>query len=325
MDEPRGEFDLIERFFRPLAGPGALALADDAAVLPPPPAGTDLVATCDTMVAGTHFLDADPADAIAHKLLAVNLSDLAAMGADPAHYLLATSWHAVPPDAWLERFAAGLGAMQRDYGILLAGGDTTRTAGPLTLTLTALGTVPHGQALRRSTARPGDLVFVSGTIGDAALALRLAGTGVAADLVGLAQLVARLQRPTPRLALGRALRGVASAAMDVSDGLVGDLGHIVAQSGCGAELRAAAIPVSDAAARLLADEPDLMADVLGGGDDYELLFTAPPARRDDVLRAAAAAATPVAEIGRMTAAGGVTVLDRDGAPLSIQRTGFRHF
>ena len=322
MSGERGEFDLIARFFVPLAGPEGLGLGDDAALLPAPPDGELLVVTCDTMVDGTHFLLGDPPDAIGHKLLAVNLSDLAAMGAQPTYYLLATSWPSAPDDAWLTGLTDGLRRMQQAYGITLVGGDTTRTSGPLTLTLTAIGHVAPKDALRRSTAQAGDLIFVSGTIGDAALGLRFA----ADPLSGAGGILReRLLRPTPRVALGRALRGLATAAMDVSDGLVGDLQHIAEQSAVGAVVEAGNVPLSDAAAALVADDPQLMQVVLTGGDDYELLFTAAPADRAAVFAVAETAATPVAEIGAIRAAPGVIVVDRAGEPVPLSEVGFRHF
>lgn len=316
MSEGRGEFELIARYFAPLAGPEGLGLGDDAALVPPPSPGEMLVVTCDTMVAGVHFLPDDPADAIGHKLLAVNLSDLAAMGATPMHYLLATSWPDAPGDAWLTAFTGGLRRMQEDYGISLIGGDTTRTGGPLTMTLTAFGRVAVDKALRRSTARAGDLLFVSGTIGDAALALHLGGEGPLRE---------RLLRPTPRIALGQALAGVATAAMDVSDGLLGDLAHIAEQSHVGARVEAAKLPLSGSAAAALADDPDLLGIVLTGGDDYELLFTATVSDRDAIAAAALAAATPVTEIGVIVDAPDVVAVDRTGARLAVRGTGFRHF
>lgn len=325
MSEGRGEFDLIARYFRPLAGPEGLDLLDDAAVAAPPPDGEHIVVTCDTMVAGVHFLPGDPPDAIGHKILAVNLSDLAAMGARPTHYLLATSFPSVPADDWLAAFVQGLRRLQDEAGVVLIGGDTTRTTGPLTLTLTAFGHVPGGQALRRSGARAGDLVFVSGTIGDAALALHLARDGDTTGLTGNAALFQRLQRPRPRVALGQALVGLASAAMDVSDGLVADLGHIAAASGVGAVVRSDALPLSTEAVALLAEQPALMAQVLTGGDDYELLFTIPPERRAAARAAAQRAQTQIKEIGVVRAEAGVVALDRAGDPVPLSEFGYRHF
>ena len=325
MTNSGGEFGLIARFFAPLAGPEGLNLGDDAAIVPPPPDGHDLVVTCDTMVCGNHFLAKDEPDGIGRKLLAVNLSDLAAMGAAPAHYVLATSWPEEPAEGWLTAFTSGLEQMQRAHGISLIGGDTTRTEGPLTLTLTAFGYVARGTALRRSGARRGDLIFVSGTVGDAALALHLAGEPLSVRAPGFDFLSNRLHRPTPRVSLGQALVGLASSAMDVSDGLVADLSHIAEQSGVGADIDAASLPLSDAAAAVLTGEPDLLVRVLTGGDDYELLFTVPPERATAVLEAAKTAATTVTRIGAVRSEPGVTVLDRAGEPLSLPSAGYRHF
>ena len=270
------EFAFIAERLRPLAAgtPGALGLADDAALLDPP-AGAELVLTKDAMVAGVHFLPDDPPGDVAKKLLRVNLSDLAAMGAAPLGYLLALIRPKATAEDWLADFCRGLAEDQARFGIGLLGGDTVSTPGPLALSLTALGHVPRGTALRRCGARPGDDVWVSGTLGDAALGLKvLQGELAVADEVR-APLVERYRLPQPRLALGEALRGLASAALDVSDGLLADLGHILETSKLGAEIRAAALPLSPAA-RTLPGAPDA---ALAGGDDYELLFTAAPDQR----------------------------------------------
>lgn len=321
------EFALIARHFRPLAEgvPGALALADDAALLDPP-AGRTLVLAADAMVAGVHFLPEDPPETIGRKLLRVNLSDLAAMGADPLGYLMTT---ALPPGitpAWLDAFAQGLKEDQRAYGCGLLGGDTVSTPGPLALSLTILGTVAPGRALTRAGARPGDAVWVSGTIGDGALGL-LALTG---RLPGLAEahraaLADRYRLPRPRLALGRGLAGIATACLDVSDGLVQDLGHLCRAAGLSAEIEAEAVPLSAAAAAAVAADPALLPRCLTGGDDYELVFTAPEAAAADLARLAAAAGVPVARIGRMVAPGGAEVRVRHGGTvLELAETGWSH-
>ena len=334
-----GEFQLIARYFAPLAAgePAALGLTDDAAVLAPPP-GRELVLTADAMVAGVHFLPEDPADQVAQKLLRVNLSDLAAMGAVPLGYLLTCCWPKDTADSWVAAFAAGLLADQRAFAIHVLGGDMTATPGPLTLSLTALGHVAPGRALRRSTARPGDLVCVSGTIGDGALGLGV----LTREWVGLPREVAaflgeRYRRPRPRLALGQALseRGLATACLDVSDGLVADLGHICDTSGLGAEIEAARVPLSEAARTLLADDIELFARVLTGGDDYELCFTVAAERAGELPALAQELDLPLTVIGRMTpepglaapGAGGqgVRVLDRDNQPLALGRGGWTHF
>ncbi|MEK9724107.1 MAG: thiamine-phosphate kinase [Rhodospirillaceae bacterium] len=331
MAEPEGEFDLIARLFKPLAAdhPGGLGLGDDAAVLSPP-SGQDLVVTSDALVGGRHFLADDPPETVAAKALGVNLSDLAAMGADPLAYTLAACWPADATTAWIEAFAGGLAATQRAHGIHLVGGDTVRTPGPMTLTVTAFGLVPTGQALRRNGARPGDRVFVSGTIGDAALGLHLlSGNAPLTEAADRKWLIARYRRPTPRLDLGRRLRGTASAAIDVSDGLVADVRHLAEESGCRMEIVASAVPVSDATRRRVADDTALSAAVFGGGDDYELAFTAPPAATDAIAGIAAETGVPLTEIGTVSEAGGqgpdVTLRGADGAVLDYGPGGYRHF
>jgi thiamine-monophosphate kinase len=309
------EFALIARHFRPLAGPGALDLADDAAVLAPPP-GRELVIAADAMVAGVHFLPGDPPDLIGRKLLRTNLSDLAAMGAVPLGYLMTVSAPRSTPDAWFAGFAAGLAQDQAAFGLALLGGDTTGTPGPITLSLTVLGSVAPGEAIRRAGARPGDLLFVTGTIGDAALGLG-AARGERADPDGF--LAGRYRLPQPRLGVAR--HGVVAAALDVSDGLVQDVGHLCRAGGCAAEIAAARVPLSPAARAAL---PDALALILTGGDDYELAM-AVPAERAAALRAAAGA-VPVTCIGRFVAGPpGVTVRDEAGAPLAFDAGGWSHF
>jgi thiamine-monophosphate kinase len=324
-----GEFELIRRYLAPLAAeePAALGLVDDAAVLAVPP-GRDLVLTADAMVAGVHYLAEDPPDQVARKLLRVNLSDLAAMGAMPRGYLLTACWPEQVEESWIAGFVAGLAADQAEFGIRLLGGDTTRTPGPASLSLTALGTVPAGRCLRRSTARAGDLVYVSGTIGDGALGLavlqgRLAG--LPADARDF--LAGRYRLPQPRLALGQALlaESLATAALDVSDGLVGDLAHITESSGLAARLEAAAVPLSPAARAALQADPALLEGLLTGGDDYELLFTVQPARADAVAALAGRLALPLTRIGMLEAGEGVRVFDASGAPLALGKAGWTHF
>ncbi|WP_439579905.1 thiamine-phosphate kinase [Elioraea sp.] len=322
-----GEFALIARHFRPLAEdvPGALALADDAALLDAPP-GRTLVLAADAMVAGVHFLPDDPPDTIGRKLLRVNLSDLAAMGAEPLGYLMTT---ALPQDMtpeWLDEFARGLKEDQRAYGCGLLGGDTVSTPGPLTLSLTVVGTVAPGRALTRAGAREGDAVWVSGTIGDGALGL-LALTD---RLPGVAQahrdaLADRYRLPRPRLALGRRLFGVATSCLDVSDGLVQDLGHLCRAAGLSADIDADAVPLSEAARASAASDPALLARCLTGGDDYELVFTASETTVGTLERLSAETNVPLARIGRMTSAGETEVRAlRDGAALALGETGWSH-
>ena len=320
------EFALIAELFAPLArgAPGALGLADDAAVLEVAE-GRRLVATTDMMVAGRHFLPGDPPDAVARKLLRVNLSDLAAMGAAPRHYLLALAIPHDTPDDWLRGFAGGLAADQETFGVALAGGDTVSTVGPFTASITALGEVEPGRELRRDGARAGDMVFVSGTIGDGALGLLAArGELAGVDGAGRERLIGRYRLPEPRIALGGRLAGVAGAAIDVSDGLVADVGHICECSGLGAVIEAASVPLSAAAADALAADPSLRATVLAGGDDYELAFAVPAAREAEVANMADALELPLTRIGRMVEGEGVSVLDESGAPVELPSSGWQH-
>ena len=315
-----GEFELIDRLLKPLARgyPGALELADDAALVDVP-AGHQLVVAKDAMVAGVHFLPDDPPELVAGKLLRVNLSDLAAMAAEPLGYLTALIRPKAIDDAWLARFWQGMAADQAAFGLHLLGGDTCATPGPLTLSLTILGTVPAGAALRRSTAQPGDEVWVSGTLGDAALGLRVR-RGLATDEDQAFYLIDRYRTPQPRLALGRALRGIATAAVDVSDGLLADLGHITETSGVAAEVDAPSLPLSAAARGV----PGALEAALTGGDDYEILFTAPPAAAAAVERAAEATVR-VTRIGRIAAGRGVQVRGPQGRALDLHQAGWRHF
>jgi thiamine-monophosphate kinase len=314
----RSEFELIARYFRPLAAAeGALGLADDAALLDVP-AGERLVATADALTAGVHFLPGDPPDLIARKALRVNHSDLAAMAARPLAYLLTVAFPADVGEDWIARFAGGLAQDQAEFGIALLGGDTTATPGPLSLSITALGLVARGQELRRSGAKAGDLVAVSGTIGDAALGLaRLQGR--LGKVAGEAELVARYRLPQPRLDLARKLVGLARAGLDVSDGLIGDLGHICEASGVGAVIQAQRVPLSTPARRVLAREPQRLASLITGGDDYELLFSLPEGRESEL------AGLPVTVVGRMETGPGVRVLDGAGRPMALGAGGFRHF
>lgn len=311
------EFARIARYFRPLAGPGALDLADDAAVLAPPP-GRELVLTADAMVAGVHFLADDTPDLMARKLLRTNLSDLAGMGAAPLGYLLTVSVPRDTPDGWFAAFAAGLAQDQAEFGIFLLGGDMTSTPGPVTLSLTALGTVAPGEAIRRNGARPGDGLFVTGTIGDGALGL-LAAQGKLADPSGW--LASRYRLPQPRLNVAR--HGLVSAGMDISDGLVQDVSHICRASGCAAEITALQVPRS-AAARQAGDE--FLAQCLTGGDDYELALAVPPEAEAPFVAHATALGVPVARIGGFCAGPPeVRVLGPDGAPLPLASGGWSHF
>jgi thiamine-monophosphate kinase len=299
------EFSLIDHFLRPLAlAPEALGLRDDAALLASRP-GHRLVVSADMLQAGVHFFADDPPDAIAQKALRVNLSDLAAMGAEPYGYFLCLGLPEGMDETWLRAFCDGLSADQATYGITLLGGDTTRTHGPLSLSLTVMGWVPEGQALHRMGARPGDQLCVSGTLGDAALGL----------IERPSAAHARYLRPLPRLSLGTALRGVATAAMDISDGLVQDAGHLASASGVGLRMEAARVPLSMAVRDAIAEGRFTLAQVLTGGDDYELLFTLPP----DI-----ALPPETTCIGEVTTSPGLQVVDASGHPMHFARPGYRH-
>ncbi len=329
----RGEFELIARYFAPLAeaAPGAQGLRNDAALFDPA-AGEGLVLTLDTMVAGVHFLPDDPPETIGRKLLRVNLSDLAAMGARPRGYLLAAAFPRDIDEAWIAAFAAGLAEDQAIFGVVLYGGDTVSTPGPLTLSLTAFGEAPEDRTLSRATARAGDLVYVSGTIGDGLLGLEALRGGRLGGLAELAEdqrayLATRYRLPEPRLELGRRLAetGLASAALDVSDGLAADLGHIAEESGLAAVIEAGAVPLSPAARAVIEAAPERLPELLGGGDDYELLFTVEPGRAGEVAGLAAALDLPLTAIGRMAAGRGLRVRDPAGQEVTLEGTGWRHF
>jgi thiamine-monophosphate kinase len=311
------EFSLIARHFRPLAGPGAMDLTDDAAVLTPPP-GRQLVLTADAMVAGVHFLADDPPDLVGRKLLRVNLSDLAAKGAVPLGYLMTVSTPRDTQEAWFAGFASGLAQDQATYGVTLLGGDTTSTPGPISLSLTIIGHVAPDTAVHRFGAQDGDEIWVTGTIGDGALGLAVA-QGRLVDPTGF--LLDRYRLPQPRV--GFALAGIASAGMDVSDGLVQDLGHICRASGLSAELFAGKVSLSDAAREA---GPDWLVTCLTGGDDYELLLAVPSARSDALRREAGRAGIPVTQVGHLhSGPPEVMVRQANGEPLALTKEGWSHF
>ena len=317
-----GEFELIDRFFKRTPRRADLGVGDDCALLSPRP-GHQLALSTDTLVEGRHFLSTVPPRHLGHKCLAVNLSDLAACGAEPRAFLLALTLPSVEP-AWLEEFSAGLWALAEQHGCELIGGDTTR--GPLAISITVIGEVPTGQALLRSGAQPGDDIYVSGQLGDARLALECFRGQLSLPEAVFQSCRLRMEQPTPRLALGKALRGLASAAADVSDGLLGDLGHILHQSGVGAHLH---LPACE---QLLGvrEQIDLSSNmlqtcVLSGGDDYELVFTAHPSQRDALVQVASASGTTVHRIGHTCIAPGCQVLDANGQPLDLALTSFDHF
>ena len=324
-----GEFDLIARHFTRPERPSqaVLGVGDDCALLAPRP-GMHWAISTDMLVEGRHFFaDVDP-ETLGHKALAVNLSDLAACGARPLAFTLALALPCVD-EAWLQGFANGLFALADQHGCELVGGDTT--AGPLNICVTIFGEVPAGQALLRGGARAGDDIWVSGRPGEARLALDALRGQMDLPAATLARLRARLERPTPRVALGLALRGLASSAIDVSDGLLGDLGHVLKSSRVGAEIDVhittdlLASGALQENAKGIFDAETMMPCALAGGDDYELVFTAPAARRAAVQAASSASGTQVTRIGRITPAPGLRLLDRTGQPLPGRFASFDHF
>ncbi len=325
-----GEFDLIRRYFTRPTPRAVLGVGDDCALLQPRP-GMQLAISSDMLVEGRHFLSTVSPAALGHKALAVNLSDLAACGAQPLAFTLALALPRADA-AWLEPFSQGLLALADAHGCELVGGDTTQ--GPLNICITVFGEVPPGQALLRSGAQVGDDLYVSGTLGDARLALEAFRGTLSLPEATFAQARARLERPTPRVALGLALRGVATAAADVSDGLLGDLGHILRASGVGAvvdtslAIKLIACYADGISEKSQFDSKTALACVLAGGDDYELVFTAPRTARPAVAAAAAQARTPVARIGQIEARQAdapIRLVDADGAPVAQQFAGFDHF
>jgi thiamine-monophosphate kinase len=320
---------LIARYFRPLAThPGALGLGDDAAVMTPPP-GCDLVLTTDGVIAGVHFFPDDPPGSIGRKALRMNLSDLAAKGAKPAGFLLSLALPRGTDEAWIAAFAAGLGEDIAHYGCPLLGGDTDHTPGPVSVSIAVFGTVPHGKMVRRSTAKPGDSVVVTGTFGDAALGVKLRRDKSLAKSWRLTQAMVRHleQRyllPQPRNALAQALLHHAGAAMDVSDGLAGDLVKLARASSVAAEIDVARVPLSDAARAAIGAEPPLIETMLTGGDDYEIVLTAAPQELPALRAAAKAAGVPVTEIGRVEAGEGARFI-HDGKALPFARASYSHF
>ena len=319
------EFELIERHFRrsPRSADVRVGIGDDAAVIAPR-AGMDYAISVDMLVEGRHFVAGTDPERLGHKTLAVNLSDLAAMGAQPRFALLAG---ALPsPDAhWLSAFMRGFDALAGRYDVELIGGDTT--SGPRNLSVTVIGEVPTGAAITRGGARVGDLVYVSGTLGDAALALAVAHGRVDVDARLVPALQRRLDAPDPRVALGIALRGIASAALDVSDGLTGDLAHVLDASHAGATLDVAAIPCGNALRALLRGSTRNVAleALLAGGDDYEICFTANPSMRERIARLAQQLSLPLTPIGAITEEPGLVVRDEDGRHLPSLPRAFDHF
>jgi len=324
---PSAEDSLIARYFRPLAtDPGAFSLGDDAAILKA--SGDDIVVTTDAIVEGVHFLPDDPPDTVARKALRVNLSDLAAKGATPAGFVLTLALRAAD-DAWLTPFARGLGSDAGLFDCPLLGGDTVSTPGPLTISITAFGRVPAGRMIRRSGAKPGDRVVVTGTIGDAALGLDILKGGAAAALADTgakAMLIGRYRVPQPRNALAKAVRDHAHAAIDVSDGLAGDLAKLCGVSGVSAVIDAPSIPLSSAAAALLARGTVGIDEIVSGGDDYEILCTIAEDRFEAFVQAAGHAGVAVTSIGMVVAGSSVPrFLDGEGREIALPRLSYSHF
>jgi thiamine-monophosphate kinase len=326
MERRYSEDELIARIFAPLSGEGGLGLVDDTALLPP--MADNLVATTDALVAGVHFFPDDDPGFIAKKALRANLSDLAAKGAEPLGFLLALALPSDWTNEWLEAFAAGLAEDARNYAAPLLGGDTAATPGPLTISITALGKVPKGLFVARSGARPGDSLYVSGTIGDAALGLAARRNASLADRLSTAArnfLLDRYLLPQPRLALIGALRQYASAAMDVSDGLVGDLSKLARASKASAIVELTRVPLSPAAQEAIAHDPGLVEVAMTGGDDYEVLCCV-PGDAADFERSARSAGVIVSKIGEIVTGGDAPIfLDERAIPISFAKPSYSHF
>lgn len=329
--ERPGEFDLIRTYFAPLAqDPGSLGLTDDASVYRPRP-GYELVLTKDMLASNVHFFANDPPEAIAAKALRVNLSDLAAKGAKPRAYMLglglADDWSA----DWLERFACGLKGDQAAFDLTLVGGDTIRSGNGLQISITAIGEVPDGTAVRRSGGRAGDILYVSGTLGDAAAGLKERLEADVLDRIGLSEqarkhIQNRYLLPQPRVALAEAVRTWAHASLDVSDGIFADAGHMASASGLDLVLDVSLLPLSAALSEIAGRDPDLAMACLGGGDDYEILCLVGPEQAEAFEGAAEAAGIPVNAVGRAEAGKGTVILEKDGQILEAgQLSGFRHF
>jgi thiamine-monophosphate kinase len=327
--EPSAEDRLIARYFAPLAThPGAFGLTDDAAAIAPPP-NCDLVVTTDGVIAGVHFFPDDPPGMVSRKVLRMNLSDLAAKGAKPLGFIMSVALPAKIDEAWLQAFAAGLGEDAKLYHCPLLGGDTDRTPGPVSVSITAFGAVPHDAMVRRSTAKAGDCIAVTGTIGDSALGVRLRQDDTLGRKWRLtdamqAQLKQRYLLPQPRNVLAEAVLRHASAAMDISDGLVGDVAKLCRASAVAADIDVARVPFSDAVRAAVAADPAVIEPALTGGDDYEILLTLAPDRLAAFSAEAKNAGVAVTEIGRVTAGQGARFL-RDGKPLAFARPSYSHF
>jgi thiamine-monophosphate kinase len=328
--KPSGEDSLIERFFRPLArDPGAFGLRDDAAAITPP-SGCDLVLTTDAVIEGVHFFPGDPADTIAKKALRANLSDLAAKGAEPIGFLLTLALPKSADEEWIAAFADGLAADIDTYKCPLLGGDTDGTPGLLSVSITALGQVPHGRMVRRAGAKARDAMVVTGTLGDSALGLLLRRDPKLAEKAKLsaeeqAYLLERYLVPQPRNSFAKALRTHAHAAMDISDGLAGDLAKLALASGVSAKIEAVKLPLSNAARKLLAFDAGLIETICTGGDDYEILAAVPGSVLGAFQREAKESGIALTEIGSAGAGGEVAITGGDGHPLRFKHPSFSHF
>jgi thiamine-monophosphate kinase len=322
------ETELIQTYLAPLAAgaPGAFGLTDDAALIVTEP-GFDLVVSTDPVIAGVHFFADDGPRDIAWKALAVNVSDLAAKGAEPMAYTMALAFPEAPRRDWMADFSAGLMEAQQAFGCHLIGGDTDRTPGPLSVGITAFGKVPRGQMVSRSGAKIGDHVFVTGTLGDLALGLKLrqAPEGLKSDDEHRRFLVGRYLRPLPRLAIAPLLRLYASAALDVSDGLLKDATRLASGAGAALEIGTNALPLSNAGKAVLAADARCIVDVVSGGDDYEILCTVPSAKCGEFIQAAARLAFAVTEIGVLAPGTGVSIVAPDRQPLAVSTSGYDHF
>ena len=315
------EFELIEKYFLPLSGPEALSLKDDAACFTPP-AGFDLVVTKDLLLEGVHFREQDPVASIASKALAVNVSDCVAKGAVPHLYWLGLAMPARPGDDWLASFSDGLRAAQQIFGCRLAGGDTTKTNGPLTISITLCGLVPSGMMLARSGARAGDDVYVTGTLGDGALGLWCLENNRAE----FDSLVSAYREPQPAISVGVELANdIASAGADVSDGLIADVGHLARGSKVQITLYKDQLPLSQQAGQLLTEKPDLDWMQWAGGDDYQIVFTAAAKNREQINALASSTRTRISRIGTVEKGSGVQLLDKHGEIMQVRREGYIHF
>lgn len=316
------EFDLIAKYFAPLAGAGGLGLLDDAAVITPA-IGKDLVISKDMLVAGVHFFEDDDPAQIASKALGVNLSDLAGKGASPIGYFLGLALNQNISESWLESFSSGLKTAQTKHDFCLLGGDTVKTPGPLTISITIFGDVAGGQVIKRSGAKAGDIVYVTGTIGDGALGLierRKTGNDPRN-----AYLLNRYLEPEPRVALGKAMAGIVGAGMDISDGLLADASHMMKASNCSIQIDRDCIPLSPATKERLAGDINLWQTILAGGDDYELLLTCRPDRQHALMSVAAQSNTSLTAIGVVMEGESLDVRDENGVLLDYNEIGFRHF